>query len=169
MWWLSRIAWLPKKAINTVGSISAKLTTANTPAFAQSTGSRFGTATIVERIIPVEYSPLITSTPRTPIASWDTFTPDSATSSGLRLARSCGLRWLQRCARMVANSIGKPIPRTMATRNDQRVDRSERSFVHSETATRHWLRRPTRSRRGSAAAAVGAALTRLPPRRPCPA
>ena len=36
----------------------------------------------VERIIPVEYSPLITSTPSTPIASCATWTPDSATSSG---------------------------------------------------------------------------------------
>ena len=37
--------------------------------FAQSTGSRFGTAVNVERIEPVEYSALIMRTPSTAIAS----------------------------------------------------------------------------------------------------
>ena len=69
MWCLERIAWLAKKAIRTDGSISRNDTTAKTATFAQSTGSRLGTAPIVARIIPVEYSPVITSTPRTPIAS----------------------------------------------------------------------------------------------------
>ena len=41
----------------------------STTAFAQSAGSRFGTAVSVERIMPVEYSPLITSTPSTATTS----------------------------------------------------------------------------------------------------
>ena len=55
------------------------------PAFAQSTGSRFGAAVIEARIIPVEYSPEITSTPRTPIASWASWMPASVSSSGLSM------------------------------------------------------------------------------------
>ena len=51
-------------------SISTNVTTANVPALAQSTGRRFGTAMNVERICPVLYSPVSTSTPSTPIASW---------------------------------------------------------------------------------------------------
>ena len=47
-----------------------KVTAAKTPSLAHSTGSRRGAAMRLERIIPVEYSPLMTSTPRTPIASW---------------------------------------------------------------------------------------------------
>jgi len=56
--------------------------------FAQTTGSRFGTAVKVERIEPVEYSALIKRTPSTAIASCATLTPASAMSSGWRLARS---------------------------------------------------------------------------------
>ena len=65
-----RIAWAPKNATNALASISTNVTEANTAILAHSTGSRRGTAIRLERIIPVEYSPLITSTPSTPIASW---------------------------------------------------------------------------------------------------
>jgi len=85
------IAWLAKNAIRTDGSISRNATTANTPVLAQSTGRRFGTAVKLARIIPVEYSPVITSTPRTAMASCETLTPARAMSSGCRSARSCGL------------------------------------------------------------------------------
>ena len=56
--------------------------------FAHSTGSRFGTAPSDARIIPVKYSLLITSTPRTPIASCAMRTPTSAISSGWRASCS---------------------------------------------------------------------------------
>ncbi len=65
-----RIAWATKNATRALASISTNVTEANTAIFAHSTGSRRGTAIRLERIIPVEYSPLITSTPSTPIASW---------------------------------------------------------------------------------------------------
>ena len=42
------------------------------PTLAHKTGRRFGTAVNVARIIPVEYSPVITRTPSTPNASWAT-------------------------------------------------------------------------------------------------
>ncbi len=45
------------------------MTAAKTAAFAHSTGSRRGTADSVARIMPVEYSPVTTSTPSTPTAS----------------------------------------------------------------------------------------------------
>src|SRR4051812_38261147 len=85
------MAWLAKNAIRTDGSAKTNATTAKTPVFAQSTGSRFGTAVKLARIMPVEYSPVITSTPRAAIASCEALTPASAMSSGWRSARSCGL------------------------------------------------------------------------------
>ena len=48
---------------------------ANTTALSHRTGSRLGTAQNVERIMPVEYSPVITSTPSTPIESSAKMTP----------------------------------------------------------------------------------------------
>ena len=63
MSWRERIAWPTKNAISTDGIISAAVTAANTIALPQSTGSRFGTAVSEARIIPVEYSAVITSTP----------------------------------------------------------------------------------------------------------
>ena len=49
--------------------MSMKTTYAKTSAFAQSAGTRLGTAVRVARIIPVEYSPVMSRTPRMPIAS----------------------------------------------------------------------------------------------------
>ena len=45
-------------------------TAVNTPALAASTVSRCGAAASVERMEPVAYSPVSTSTPSTPMASW---------------------------------------------------------------------------------------------------
>src|SRR5215831_18467168 len=132
MWWRDRIAWLAQNAISTDGSISRNVTTPKTAVFAQSTGSRLGTALKLARIIPVEYSPVMTSTPSTAIASCETLTPASAMSSGWRLARSLGLIEPQCDEVTNANSTGKPIVSRTAANNDQRVERSERSFVHSD-------------------------------------
>jgi hypothetical protein len=38
---------------------------------------------------------------------------------------------------IVANRAGSPTVRTTAATIDQRVERSDRSFVHSETIARH--------------------------------
>ncbi len=104
-----RIACAAKKAISVDGSASTNVTSPKTPAFAHNTGSRLGTAANVERIIPVEYSPLITSTPSTPIASCATVTPIRLVSNGLKLARSMRLIWLQRLALTSAGMIANPI------------------------------------------------------------
>src|SRR6476619_285730 len=104
--------------------------------FAQSTGSRFGTAVKVERIEPVEYSALIRRTPSTAIASCATLTPARAMSSGWRLARASGDIELQ-CERVTnAKMIGKAIVSRKPAASDHLVDRTERSFVHSESRTR---------------------------------
>src|SRR6266496_3253127 len=135
MWWRERIAWLAKNAIRTGGSISRNATTAKTAVFAQSTGRRFGTAVKLARIIPVEYSPVITSTPRTAIASCETLTPASAMSSGWRSARSCGLIEPQWEDVIAAKRTGKRIVRKTPAKSDQSVERSERRFVHTQRAT----------------------------------
>src|SRR5665811_2548667 len=64
-----RIDWPIRKAPSTVGTMSTRVTAANTAALAHRTGRRAGTAAKVARIIPVAYSPVMSSTPRTPIAS----------------------------------------------------------------------------------------------------
>ena len=71
--------------------MSANVTAPKTPTFAHSTGSRFGTAVNEARIIPVEYSPVMISTPSTPIASCASWTPARLTSSGWKSALSRGL------------------------------------------------------------------------------
>ena len=43
---------------------------ANTASLPQSIGNRRGTAVSEERIMPVLYSPVISSTPSAPMASW---------------------------------------------------------------------------------------------------
>ena len=43
---------------------------------------------------------------------------------------------------MAANRDREPDGQHVATSSDQRVDRSEWSFVHSETATRHCVTLP---------------------------
>src|ERR1700751_363773 len=130
--------------------------------FAQSTGSRFGTAVKVERIEPVEYSALIRSTPRTAIASCATLTPARAMSSGWRSARSCGDIDPQCDDVTKANATGKAIVRRKPTASDHFVDRTERSFVHSESRTRGKVTRPVLASRGRRTVGV-IELMRPPP------
>lgn len=69
--------------MNVIGNASTSATVANTRTLAHRTGRRLGTAMNVERIMPVEYSPVITSTPSTPMASSDRCQPISAVSTDL--------------------------------------------------------------------------------------
>ena len=157
-----RIAWLTQNAASTDGSMSRNETTPKTTIFAHSTGRRFGTAVKLARIIPVEYSPVTTRTPSTPIASCERLTPASAMSSGCRSARSRRLMWPQWDEVTAAKIAGRPIVSTTAAKSDQRVERSEWSFVHSETITRSCVTRPVCSSRGMA----GAATLLTPPPQP---
>ncbi len=139
------------------------MTAAKTAVLAHRTGSRFGTAQKVERIMPVVYSPLITSTPRTPIESWARPTPARLIRSGLSTKRNlsstprCG----QRAAKTVQASRPMPIVSSSVTKSDQRVERNERNLVHSEIATRAGVTRPTSMRGRTEAAGT------LTPALPC--
>ena len=50
-------------------NINTNVTAEKTPILAHSTGSRFGTAMKLDRIMPVEYSEVMIMTPSTPIAA----------------------------------------------------------------------------------------------------
>jgi hypothetical protein len=92
-----------------------RATSAYTPAFPHRTGRRFGTAVIVERIMPVVYSPAIRRTPSTPIGSIPNMTPTRLVESGLNVALSEALIELQREAVAALAIIPKPIVRTTVT------------------------------------------------------
>jgi hypothetical protein len=86
--WLDSIAWPRKKAMNVDTMDTMPTTMVNTDSFAHNTGRRFGTAVRAARIMPVAYSPLINSTPSTPTASWEMWTPLKLATTALKLARS---------------------------------------------------------------------------------
>src|SRR5260370_37091130 len=105
-WWLLSRACPTKKDTKLVISMTANATAANTPSLAHRTGSRLGTAVSEERIIPVLYSPLISSTPSTPIASWENKMPFRLVEIGLKLALSAALKgWY-----LVAGPAGSSAP-----------------------------------------------------------
>ena len=70
-------------------------------------------------------------------------------SSGCRSACSRGLIEPQCDDVTTAIRHGRPIVISTATSSDQRVDRTERSFVHSERMTRICVTLPVCGRRGS--------------------
>ena len=127
-------------------------------ALAQSTGSRFGTARMSHESSRSSTRRVITRTPRTPIASWATWSRRGR-SSGLKSARSAGL-----LRSPVTRDHGRSEDREtdrehVATSSDQRVERTRLSFVHSET-----IDASLRDAAGEAASGRAGALTRRPPR-----
>src|SRR5664279_2708685 len=62
-------AWPTKNEVKLAASIVRNTVPANTASFPHNMGSRLGTTVSEERIIPVLYSPVISSTARTPTAS----------------------------------------------------------------------------------------------------
>ena len=66
------------------------MVSANTIALPHSTGSRRGTAARLTRIVPVAYSPVTSSTPRTPMASCASWTPVRLTAVGSNAATASG-------------------------------------------------------------------------------
>jgi hypothetical protein len=110
-------------------------TTRKTPSLPASSRIRSGTAVSEERIAPVEYSLVTTSTPSTAIASWPSPSPERLVATGSKWARSLadalGQAWLvPQLAR-----IPMPMVRTITASSVQPVERTERSFVHSECST----------------------------------
>src|SRR5262249_3589743 len=137
---------------------------AKTATFPHSTGRRRGTAASDERIIPVLYSPPISSTPSTPQATTAKMTPFRLVVTGLKAAFWAQLKvgyWL---AVTAENSAPRPIISTTAASRVHRVDRKERNLVTSERSTRPGVTRSAGTLAGAGAAAgVRAAPIGLPP------
>jgi hypothetical protein len=104
---------------------------------AHNTGSRAGTTASEARIIPVLYSPVISRTPRTPMASCAKNVPVRLVEIAVAPA-SRPLGWL---AATADNRAPRPIMSTTAASNVYTVDRSERNLVHSESTTRDCVTR----------------------------
>src|SRR2546421_12945784 len=109
--------------------MTANTAPANTASFAHSTGRRRGTAVSEERIIPVLYSPLISSTPSTPKATTAKMTPFRLVVTGLKLARSAALNVWYWLAVTAENSAPMPIISTTAARRGHQVDCQERKLA----------------------------------------
>src|SRR6266567_3439795 len=109
MCWLDSSAWPAKNATNEDTSPTTNATAVNTAAFAHTTGSRFGAADMLARIMPVLYSPVTSSTPSTPMMSWASSKPRRLVPVGsktnFRASRNSG----QRFAVTAENSTPKPI------------------------------------------------------------
>src|SRR4030095_13104121 len=110
-----------RKAMNAAASPTANATAPNTAAFAASTIGRFGIAASVARIIPEEYSPVITSTPRTPVKSRPRETPASAL-----LVRSAAASLV-----LTPTAVAMPTAPTTVTASAHQVERRLRSLIHS--------------------------------------
>src|SRR6516162_3889236 len=140
---------------------------AKTATFPHSTGRRRGTAVSQERIIPVLYSPPVSSTPSTPKATTAKMTPVRLVVTGLKAALSAALNVWYWPAVAPENSAPRPIISTTAPSRVHMVDRRERNLVNSESRTRPWvtLSASPRAAAGVVTAGVRTALIGLPPPR----
>ena len=68
--WPEMRAWPTRKVTKLITSPATSATPVQTTALAASRRLRFGTAARLVRIMPVEYSPVTTMTPRMAKASW---------------------------------------------------------------------------------------------------
>ena len=82
------------------------------------------------------YSPLISSTPSTPIASWANTMPFRLVETGSKLALSAALKVEYWLADTAENSAPMPMDSTTAVSSVQTVERSDRNLVHSDSRTR---------------------------------
>src|SRR5665811_1876486 len=104
---------------------------------AHSAGRRRGTAARVERIIPVEYSPVMTSTPRTTTASCARSAARVNTKMLLPLA-SCPVS----CdATTAENNVTIPTIKKTVIPSVQTVERRVRNLIHSDLTMRGKLSR----------------------------
>ncbi len=127
------MAWPTKNDVNDTASHTTKASVPNTTALAPSTTGRRGTAAKVARMDPDPYSALTVSPPSTPMASCPKSEPGQADAGGVeqracrrpRRGASATPRW--RVARMPM-----PRPATTVASTHHAVERTVRSFVHSE-------------------------------------
>src|SRR5215470_9667794 len=125
-------AWPTKNETNEVTNETIRVTVVNTISLAAYTTPRRGCAVSEVRIIPVEYSEVITSAPSTAMMSW----PNSKKAISDACVASipalfCGLLWM-------LFAMAKPAMAAMPTLTTnsaaivQYVERTERSLVNSE-------------------------------------
>ena len=114
MWWLFSSTWPRKKEMKLAMSETGKITPAKTASLPHKTGSRRGTAVSDARIMPVLYSPLATSTPRTPKATTANMTPLRLVVMGLKLARAAALNVWYWLAVTAENTAPRPTISTTA-------------------------------------------------------
>ena len=119
MCWLDSSAWPTKNAANAETIDTTPMTTLNTASLAHRTGSRFGTTVRDARIMPVAYSPLISSTPSTPTASCEMLTPLRLRDDGVEAGVVARLG-VQPVRRGHARRSGAPSP-TVSTTDTSRV------------------------------------------------
>src|SRR5664280_1148717 len=129
-----RMAWEAKKVRKVVTSEITRVTKPKMTALTARTMPRWGTAVKVVRIIPEEYSVVMISTPRTPMASWLRNSPLNGNPAALKFAVMAS-RPPRAEVRPRANSEPRPTVRTAVTAKVQKVERRERILVHSERAT----------------------------------
>src|SRR6516164_11682975 len=146
-------------------SETGKMLPAKTATFPHSTGRRRGTAVSEERIIPVLYSPPISSTPSTPKATTAKMTPFRLVVTGLKAAFSAQLKVWYWLAVTPENSAPRPVISTTPASRVHMVDRRERNLVNSESSTRPWVTFSVGTRAGVVAAGAVTALIGLPPPR----
>ena len=128
-----KMAWPRAKALKARISLTTTATAPNTRILAVSTTGRRGTADNVARMVPVPYSALMTSTPRTPKMSWPRKTP-------IRLRR-VGSSMMSEGLTVPVPSAHKPTTATAVPTSVHVVERTDQSLVHSAAMAR---RRPTR-------------------------
>jgi hypothetical protein len=141
---------------------------AKTATFPHSTGRRRGTAVSDERIIPVLYSPPISSAPSTPKATTAKMTPFRLVVTGLKAALSAQLKVWYWLAVTPENSAPRPIISTTAASRVHMVDRKLRNLVNSESSTRRWVTLSAGTRAGAGVVAAGVRtplIGRPPPQR----
>src|SRR5262245_28141249 len=158
---LDRTDWLTRKVAKVAGTNSRGAVRASTTALAHSTGSRRGTATMLVRIMPVAYSLVIRSTPRTPTAICASWTPARPMAVGSKLAMSAGERGgLVTLTREY--STPKPTMGATGASGDPPADGWVRNFGQSERTTVAWVTRRVSSDDVGAGSWVRSVIGRLP-------
>src|SRR5215468_9051663 len=163
-WWPDISAWPRKNDANDVISPVTSEITAKTTALAANTTPRRGCTDSVVRIIPVEYSDVMVSAPRTAMTSWPTYRPARLSWVASKVALSIVLA----CDAAPALSRA-PMPTQTTTRASrvQYVERVDLILVNSDRSASPKPARPVSggSRRWRAAGASWVVAISSHPRR----
>src|SRR5215472_17547359 len=132
------IGWAMRNEAKARISPATSATAVNTTALAASIGVRRGTASTLEEIMPVAYSLVITSAPSTQsgISPKPSAAARKPVGSAAYVCLVASLVVLQFAIAMPTIRVLRPTPATTRAASDQAVDRTERSFVHSERSSR---------------------------------